>query len=327
MADFDALAEAGDDRRRFLRAQWFTGSQRHMLRDDEGEPQAAFALTERRKGPFRLREVGGAYWPYRGVAIAPCTSSAQLALTLSAARSQLGRVWRLGPIIGGDRQVATLVDAARQAGWRVLTCTIGQSFVVDLKALKSQGNWPSTKGAQKDRWRVRQMAKTGPVAIRWFSGTDWTVQDRDDIAAIEASSWVGQLASGGDTKFHDPAMRRYWETVAGDPAIAAMIGGMIMTVGDRPIAFTFGLDCGTTRYCIANNFDRNFSKHSPGRVLLYADFEAAWTRGIERIDWGLGDAGYKSEMGAHPDADMLDLLFVRGRVLPVLLRRWWERTA
>ena len=104
-----------------------------------------------------------------------------------------------------------------------------------------------------------------------------------------------------------------------------MIGGMIMTVGDRPVAFTFGLDCGTTRYCIANNFDREFSRHSPGRVLLYADFEAAWGRGIERIDWGLGDAGYKEGMGARPDAEMIDVLLVRPAILAALLSPLWMR--
>ncbi len=324
-AAFDALAAAGDDARAFLRARWF-GDTRHCVpRAGDGEPLAALALAERRKGPFRLHEIGGAYWPFRGVPIAPTATPAALADAMRSARRKLGSVFRLGPVIGNDGQIARLREAARLGGWRVLSRPVGQSFIVDLAALKARGNWPSARGAQKDRWRVRQMAKTGPVAIRRFTGKNWSAGDRDAIAAIEGNSWVGQLASGGDTKFHDPAMRRYWEEVAQDPVIGDMIRGMIMYVGETPVAFTFGLDCGTTRYCIANNFDRNFNKHSPGRVLLYADFEAAHTRGIERIDWGLGDAGYKSEMGAHEGPEMIDLLFVANPLVAMLAKPVWER--
>ena len=324
-AQFDALAAAGDPARGFLRSAWFDGARTFVLKNDRDAACAAFALAERRKGPFRVQEVGGAYWPFRGVPLSPDLTAADLAPILRSARREIGGIWRLGPVIGDDAQLDVLQQAAREAGWRVLSRTIGQSFVIDVAGLKAGGNWPSTKGAQKDRWRVRQMAKKGPVTIRWYTGADWSAQDRDDIAAIEANSWVGQLESGGDTKFHDPEMRRYWETVARDPVISAMIHGMIMTVGDRPVAFTFGLDCGTVRYSIANNFDRAFNKHSPGRVLLYADFEAAHSRGIERIDWGLGDAGYKSGMGAQEGPEMVDLLFVANPLVAALAKPVWQR--
>lgn len=331
-ASFDALAQDGPAARGFLRAGWFAAPpqgaiDRFVLRDQKGRPQAALALAERRKGPLRLREVAGPYWPFRGIPLAADVSPEALAPLLRAQAPRFGRVWRMGPVLADCGQSATLVAAARLAGWRVLTRAVGQAFIVDLAALKARGNWPSTKGAQKDRWRVRQMAKQGPVSIRFYTGTDWSAADRDAIAAIEARSWVGQLERGGDTKFHDPALRACWEEAARDPALAAMIRGMLLFVGERPVAFTFGLDCGTTRYCIANNYDRDFARHSPGRVLLYADFEAAHARGIERIDWGLGDAGYKSDMGAAPGPAMHDLLFVRAPVLPALLRRWWERPA
>ena len=90
-------------------------------------------------------------------------------------------------------------------------------------------------------------------------------------------------------------------------------------------ARALGLDCGPMRYCIANGYDQAFAKFSPGRVLLYADFEAAYERGIERIDWGLGDAGYKEGMGARPDAEMIDVLLVRPAILAALLSPLWMR--
>ena len=53
-----------------------------------------------------------------------------------------------------------------------------------------------------------------------------------------------------------------------------------------------------------------------------------WTdadRGITRVDWGSGDAGYKSEMGATQGPEIVDLLFVRAGLPAAALRRWWSR--
>ena len=327
----DTLAAADDPRRAFLREAWFTATDEPsffatILSDDTGHPLLALPVVSKSLGPLSIRQVGGVYWPFRGMPMHRAASAEVLgqALQQRAARSALGRTWRLGPVIADDPAVATLREAASIAGWHCLERPVGSLFCLDLFALRASGNWPSTKGKQKDRWRVRQLEKTAPVAITTYTGVDWRAHDRNAIAAIEAASWVGQLEQGGDTKFHDPTLRAYWERVAEDPAIAAMIRGHILWVGDTPAAFTFGLEAGDTRYCIANNFDRQFNKFSPGRVLLYHDFEDAAERGFARIDWGLGDGGYKSQMGAHEDARMVDLLFVRGPLLARLAAPLWR---
>jgi CelD/BcsL family acetyltransferase involved in cellulose biosynthesis len=128
-------------------------------------------------------------------------------------------------------------------------------------------------------------------------------------------------------QFVDPDRRRYWERVAADPVIAPMLFASILSVGGQPAAFTFGLEVGGTRYHIANNFSRRFAEHSAGRFLLTKDFEAAAQRGIQRISWGSGDAGYKTDMGARPGPEIIDLLFVRPALLALPLRRLWSRDA
>lgn len=327
----DALAQADDPRRAFLRSRWFEAGDGPsptvtILRDPTGRPLLALPLTAKKLGLLSVRQVGGAYWPFRGAPTDQSATVDQLATALGQPeiRRALGSVWRLGPAIADDRSLVKLRQAAAQAGWRVLERPVGSLFCLDLVALRAGGKWPSTKGKQKDRWRVRQLEKTGPVAITTYTGADWTAHDRDAIARIEAASWVGQLAHGGDTKFLDPGLRGYWEDAARDPHIAGMIRGAILWVGDTPAAFTFGLEAGDTRYCIANNFDRRFNSFSPGRVLLYHDFEDAADRGLARIDWGLGDGGYKQAMGAHQDAAVIDLLFVRNPLLALLARAIWR---
>ena len=328
----DALAHADDPRRAFLRERWFSAVddpsfRTHILAGSDGRPLLGLALVSRSFGPLSIAQAAGAYWPFRGLPMPSDTSANALAEALRqrGARDALGMAWRLGPVIANDPSVDTLRQAAVHAGWHCVERPVGSLFCLDLVALRASGTWPSTKGKQKDRWRVRQLEKTGPVSITTYTGIGWSAQDRDAIAQIEAASWVGQLEQGGDTKFHDPELRRYWERVSEDPAIAAMIRGHILWVGGTPAAFTFGLETGDTRYCIANNFDRQFNKFSPGRVLLYHDFEDAADRGFARIDWGLGDGGYKSQMGAHEDATVVDLLFVRNPLAARIAAPLWRR--
>ena len=330
----DAIASAEQPERAFLRAAWFLSgpepaTQIALARDASGKAIAAFPLRPKRIGPAKLglkvNQIAGPYWPMRGVPLDAQTKPGVLAAAFGdkAFAKELGPAFRLGPVLDADAALETLQEAAKSAGWSVLSKPVSELFALDLAALTASGTWPSSKGQQKDRWRIRQLEKTGPVRIEHFTGLDWCDATRDAIAAIEANSWVGQLEQGGDTKFHDPALRATWEGIATDPALAAMIRGSLLWVGETPAAFTFGLDCGTTRYCIANNFDQRFSKHSPGRILLYDDFTSAASRGITWLDWGLGDAGYKAQMGAEPSGSFSDLLFVRNPLFARILRPLW----
>ena len=169
------------------------------------------------------------------------------------------------------------------------------------------------------------MEKSAPVRTEYFTGADWSEKTRDAMARIEANSWLGTLEDGGDTKFRDPALRATWEDAANDPALAAMIRGSVFWIGEDPVAFTFGIDCGHARLLIANNFDMNFKKESPGKVLIYDDFLKAAERGSEWMELGLGDAGYKSDMGAEEVGAFVDLMFVKSPLMARALRPLWER--
>jgi len=329
----DLAAAADEGCHAFLRAAWFGAAAGDATvttlvgRDPlSGEPVAAIPLVERRFGPLSVREVPGSYWPYRSFPMASAASEADLAALLAspAARAALGRAWRVGPIYADDPAAARLAEAARLSGWTLLSRRLGTCFIVDLARLASAGPWPSSKTLRKNRWLERRLAEAGELEFRTVRGGQWDKAVFDLLAGIESESWVGRKADARDTKFLDPASRRVWERAVGDPVIADRLCCSMLHIGDVPAAFTFSLRCGDTLYFIANSYSERFAEGSPGRVLLYRDFQRAAEEGVVKIGWGAGDPGYKSEMGAEPGPDILDLLLVRGPIA-ALARPLWRK--
>ena len=317
----------------FLRAAWFragAGGPRLstlVARRADGALIGALPLAPRGKGLLRVNEVPGSYWPYRSFPVARDASDAELAALLAspAARKALGPVWRLGPILADDPTGARVAALAGDAGWTVLKRRLATSYVIDLKRLTADGPWPSTKTLRKNRWCERRLAEQGELEFRTVTGPAWNDGAFSILAAIEAESWVGAKADAPDTKFLRPESRRVWEWAVKDPVLAAKLSCSLLHVGGVPAAFTFSLESGATRYYIANSYSERFAGSSPGRILLYRDFQQAAAAGTEKIGWGAGDPGYKSEMGAEPGPEILDYLIVRSGVLAALARPFWER--
>ncbi|WP_129790762.1 GNAT family N-acetyltransferase [Sphingosinicella sp. CPCC 101087] len=330
----DHAAAADVPARAFLRAAWFAAAAGDAplatlvarCRGTE-EILAAIPLTRRRIGPLSIPEVGGSYWPWRGFPAAGEGGEAALAALLSSSdgRRALGLAWRIGPVLADDPALARLTAAASRSGWTILSRRLGACFVVDLAALRESGPWPSVKTLRKNRWLERRLGESGELAFESITGPQWNAGTFDRLAHIEGESWVGRRAAKRDTKFLNPDNRAMWVRLTEDPEIAAMLGCSILSVGGEPAAFTFSLRAGSTLHIIANSYNERFREGSPGRILLYRDLQRAAEAGIAAVDWGAGDPGYKSEMGARPGPDMLDLLIVRGAALAALLRPLWTR--
>jgi CelD/BcsL family acetyltransferase involved in cellulose biosynthesis len=309
----------------FLRAAWFEASADSSLftlvaRRRDGEAAAAIPLVARKPKAARLSEVPGSYWPFRSLPLAADCADAELQTLLSS--PGLGRAWRWGPVPADDPALIRIGGLAAGCGWTVLRRRLATTYRVNLKRLTEDGAWPTTKTLRKNRWLERRLAEQGELEFATISGAAWDEAALDTLAAIEAESWV---AEKGDAKFVDPAMRRVWTRALRDPALAAMLSCSVLRVGGVPAAFTFSVTSGKTRYYIANGYSARFAAGSPGRILLYRDFADAAGAEIEAIGWGAGDPGYKTEMGAEPGPELIDCLFVRGRMLGALARPFWAR--
>lgn len=332
-ADIDVAAEAADPRHAFLRQAWFAAAARPGLdaatlvaRRPDGRVVAALPTVRSRFARLGLRGVPGAYWPYRSFPVAVDATDEELVALLShpAAPRVLGRAWRLGPVYADDPTGARLARLAAQAGWIRIERRIASSFLLDIAAARREGKWPRSSTLRKNRWFEKELAKKGTLDWRFVTGDQWTGLVFDEMAAIEAKSWIPRKTKGTDAKFLAPHHRRFWEAAARDPVLASMLHAAILTIGGSPAAFAFDLEVGPLKYGIATSYDQRFAKNSPGRVLLYRNLVHSAERGIERVDWGAGDSGYKTTLGAEQGPEIVDTLFVRGALLAAFLRPLWR---
>jgi CelD/BcsL family acetyltransferase involved in cellulose biosynthesis len=325
-AAIDEAADAAAERHQFLRRAWFAAAGGEaaatlVARRADGRTIAALPTVAAGPGPLGLRTVPGCYWPFRGFPVAADAGDAELAALIAApeARAALGRGWRLGPVMDNDPVLARLLRIAPGCGWRVLTRRAGTSWALDIDG----ESWPKPSTLRNLHKQEKKLERLGETGFRFVTGADWNHAVLDALAAIERGSWAGNRA-GADPKFVDPSLLEGWRTLIRDPAMAAMLGVGLLSIGGVPAAFSFGLQCGRTRYCIATSYDAAFARHGPGYVAGYRTYFAATERGATRLSLGAGDGGEKSGMGAAPEAELVDCLFVRGAASAALLRPFWR---
>lgn len=318
----------------FLRRAWFAaagdaGAVTLVGRRADGSAFAALPTLPVGPAIAAVRMVPGSYWPFRGVPVAADADEAALAALLKGgkARAALGRVWRLGPVYRDDPTVRLLVRSARRAGWIVLKRSLGTTFVQDLRPDASSGGWLSKSKLRRLRTAERKLDAEAGVGLRFIRGAGWSDAVLDDLAAIEAASWVGQSTDGSGAKFLSPEQRAGWREALRDPALAEMLSAVLLDVGGKPAAFSFDLTVGALQYGLASSYDARWAAFSPGKIVTCHHVAESASRGVTRIDWGAGDSGYKREFGAAPGSEIVDCLFVRGRALAAMLRTRWKAPA
>ena len=318
---------AADERHLFLRRAWFAGAggsaAATLVARRHGRAVAALPTVAAGPQGLGLRAVPGCYWPFRSFPAGASDADLAALLTAPVARQALRRAWRLGPVPEHDPTLARLRRVSPVCGFTLLTRGAGTSWALDIAEAGRAGGWPKPSTLKNMFKHEKKLARLGEPGFHEVRGDGWTPAAFDALAAIERNAWHGSRA-GADPKFADPAMRRGWEAAAADPAIAGMMTAGILSIAGEPVAFSFGIESGRTRYCIATSYDARFARHSLGYLACYKTYIAAADRALERLSLGVGDGGEKSSMGAAPEGDLVDCLFVRGRLLATALRLLWR---
>ncbi|WP_325284251.1 GNAT family N-acetyltransferase [Sphingomonas sp.] len=329
----DTVAERARPSHRFLRYGWFAaalatygGHARTFTVLREDAPLAALPVVAMGPPVLRLGAVPGCYWPMRSFPVA-ADAGADAGDALLDALGQRFRALRIGPVYDDDPALALLRAGAASRGWRAMPRDVAPSFLLDMAAQASDGPFPRNSTLKKNRFHEKHLAGHGALDWSFVRGSGWRDTAFDDLAVVEKSSWIAERTDGRDAKFTDAGHGAFWRRAAADPVLADMMNAAMLHVDGRPAAFSFDLDCGTLKYAIANSYDPAFAKHSPGKLLYYRNLVDAQARGIDRVDWGAGDSGYKRVIGAQPGPMIRDWLFVRpgfSSLIARALQRHWQ---
>ena len=308
----DIVADAAAPSHAFLRYAWYAaalaaygGAARTIMVEEDDLPVIALPFV--RVGPAiaRVATIPGSYWPFRSFPIhRHADVPAVDALLDMLARSV--NALRIGPVVDGDPALEALLPRARAKGWAVLDRFVANSFVLDVQ----QPDWPRGSTLRKNRFHEKHLAEHGALDWRFVGAGEWDAAF-DQLAAVEQKSWIAARTDGRDAKFTDEGHGGFWREVARDPVVAAMLSAAVLSIDGAPAAFSFDLDAGTTRYAIANSYDPAFAKHSPGKLLYYRNLVRARAAGLRSVDWGAGDSGYKTTLGAEQGPALRDWLLVR----------------
>ncbi|WP_448657964.1 GNAT family N-acetyltransferase [Sphingomonas sp. CJ99] len=330
-AVIDRLAEQGQPSHRFLRRAWFDRptaqrSQTLFIESPSRVPLAALPLVAAHGSIPAGRAMAGCYWPFRSFPASPDLTVDHLVAVLGERRVQqsIGPLLRIGPVLSDDRQANLMRDAAGRLGWQVLERRLGVSFRQPLAEQFATGAFPGPSLKRKMRTAERRIQEIGTPDVRIVRGREWSPAVLRQLADIEAASWVGSSTDHSGAKFLKPESLACWNRVIGDRHLADRLCATILTIDGRPVAFSFDLICGPMLYAVASSYDQAFARISPGALVTVHALNHAVTLGVETVDWGCGDTGYKTEWGAQPGPAIVDLLFVRSPVLAAALRPAWE---
>jgi CelD/BcsL family acetyltransferase involved in cellulose biosynthesis len=134
----------------------------------------------------------------------------------------------------------------------------------------------------------RQLAKeVGPVVTEWRSTRP---EDLDQLISWKAAQYE---RTGARNLFDESWSRDVLREFAGraDGECAGIMSAL--RAGDHTVALHFGLTRGSVLHWWFPVYDPEFSKYSPGVTLLLDLAAEAPSRGIEVIDLGKGEHGYK----------------------------------
>lgn len=330
----DAAAERARSSHRFLRYQWYAaalsaygGEAQSLIVEDDDGPVAALPLL--RVGPRALgaASVPGSYWPFRSFPKAAGLDAAGFD-ALADGLAQAVSVLRIGPVYDGDPAAEGLFAAARRRGWAVLDRFIADSYLLDMAAAAQEG-WPRNSTLRKNRFHEKHLAEHGTLDWRFLDGAALARGGFDQLAAVEEKSWIAARTNGHDAKFTATGHGAFWRAAADDPVLAAMLNAALLTINGVPAAFSFDIDAGPLKYAVANSYDPAFGKHSPGKLLYYRNLAAAMAAGITRVDWGAGDSGYKTVIGANKGPAIRDWLIARPGAAAMAARAFgglWRRS-
>jgi CelD/BcsL family acetyltransferase involved in cellulose biosynthesis len=226
----------------------------------------------------------------------------------------------------GNAAVRRLLAGFEAANWIILRKPLGREFRLTLPesvATLRLGGISAKLRKHLARMSRRVAQELGGTIVH-HSGLDrggWEKVIRH-MGVVERASWVGR--SGGFLHFDEGHNARFWLDCLSDKDASEGAHAFVLYRAEDPMAFEFCFDSGKCRYFLAGLHLPSTQAYSPGSLLMQLMLEDAIARGMEVVNMGLGDAGYKSRWGAKPSELKEDWLVLRpGPLARAASGVWW----
>jgi CelD/BcsL family acetyltransferase involved in cellulose biosynthesis len=178
--------------------------------------------------------------------------------------------------------------AAAAADYRILTRPLEESPYIPVT-----GDWDAyAKTLRKKmlqdlaRQRRRLEEDVGPLSVTVETGGTGLEEAMEKGFRLEAAGWKGR---GGTAIVSRPETHAFYTAVARWAAERGWLRLAFLSVGDRPIAFEFGLEENGAVYNLKPGYDESYARYGPGGVLTEHIVRGAFERGVRSYEF-LGDA-------------------------------------
>ena len=324
----------------FLTPEWLEPWWRHLkprgqlalLVLAEGSQVEALAPLYRGSiGPAGLRAIrllGGGVGDYLDLLLPPSADRRQECLG-TLIDGLLGRSagWDAIDLLNVPYESPTVEEITRVARDRGLHAVALSGYARPGIALV--GSWEQYLKSRPGRFRynlrsrLRRLAQLGDVEFRTLTRTEEVGSGLEELTRLHARRWAGQRtstifsSSARGRAFYAEACRRY--------ASRALMDLTLMQVGGRTAAACLGLVNRQTYYYYMPAWEPTLAPYAPATLLVAHLIERAFSQGLQRFDFMIGDEPYKQQWATEARQTVRLLLAGRGaagRTAFEALRAW-----
>jgi CelD/BcsL family acetyltransferase involved in cellulose biosynthesis/3-hydroxyisobutyrate dehydrogenase-like beta-hydroxyacid dehydrogenase len=183
-------------------------------------------------------------------------------------------------------------QAAAEAGYRILTRVLQRSPYVAIDRGWDDFEQQRGRSVRDLPRRLRRLEKEGRVEIEVADGTERFDELLAEGLAVEPSGWK---ANRGSAIVSSLDTRNFYTEVARWAAERGWLRMMFLRLDGRALAFQYNLMQHGVWYYIKGGYDPAYARFSPGRLLIRAAIEHAFSLGLDSYEFLGGDEPFKLE--------------------------------
>lgn len=140
------------------------------------------------------------------------------------------------------------------------------------------------------RRRIKALERLGPLGFQVLNGSDAIDAALPILFAQHRRRWT---ATGMASQFDDSATRKFYRHLAHALDRRGWLHFSLLSCGDKVVACHLGFKYRRRLYWYKPSFDPDYSRYSPGLVLLHRLMTDALALGLEELDFTVGEEQFK----------------------------------